>query len=189
MILRPRNIKASRFAARDTLSDVARTNEAFYADNYAGELRNLRDTALGLRGTQGDAYAASQEGIATASRLYDVAAGGLGRADARMGRAPMADVAANRGKRLSLARIISQVDAGNRGTERAVGIQRDAAEQGTQLYNALSNNSSRILADIAMQETDRDAQERGAKAAKRAGTLGAIGTGLGIAATVASFFV
>lgn len=177
------------FAGRTTLGNVTRENEQFYAGNYAGELRNLRNTALGFGGTQGDAYGAAQEGISTAGRLYDVAAGGLDRANARFGRMPRADVAANQGKRLSLARIISQVDAGNRGTERAVEFQRDAQEQGTNLYNALSNNSSRILSDIAAQETDRDAQRRGAKAAKKAGTLGAIGTGLGIAATVASFFV
>lgn len=178
----------ARFAARDTLSSAARANEEFYGQNYGGELRNLRDTALGLGGTAGDAYSASQQGIQTATRLYDVAAGGYGRANARMGRAPMGDVASNYNKRLSLARIISQVDAGNRGTERAVGIQRDAQEQGTNLYNALSNNSSRILADIANQETDRDAQRRGAAAAKKAGTLSAIGTGLGTAVSIAALF-
>lgn len=182
MILQQRSIK-ERFAGRDTLSDVARQNEEFYNDNYAGEVTNLRNTALGLGGTQGDAYAATREGITGAGRLYDVAAGGIGRARARMGLAPRADVASSQGRRLSLARIISQVDAGNRGTERAVGIQRDAQAQGTGLYNALSNNSSRILGDIAGSETDRDAQRRGFEAQRRAGIVGLAGTAIGIAAS------
>lgn len=177
-----RNIQ-EKFAARDTLSNVARANEEFYQGGYAGELTNLRNTALGLGGTQGDAYAATKEGIGTATRLYDITAGGIDRARSRMGWQPRADVAANQGKRLSLARIISQVDSGNRGAERAVGFQRDAMSQGTGLYNALSNNSSKILGDIASAETDRDAQRRGANAAKKAGTLGLIGTAVGIAAS------
>lgn len=182
MIVTRHNIK-ERFAGRDTLSGVAQANEQFYNQNYAGELTNLRNTGLGLGGTQGDAYAATQEGIATSSRLFDVAASGVGRANARMGRAPTGDVAASQGKRLSLARIVSQVDAGNRGAERAVGIQRDAQEQGVQLHSAMSNNSSRILSEIAAQETDRDAQRRGFSAQKKAGTLGMIGTAVGIAAS------
>lgn len=174
---------ADKFAARDTLGRVARANEQFYNANYGGELTNLRNVALGLGGTQGDAYGAAQEGIGTASRLYDVAAGGLQRARARMGLAPRADVAANQGRRLSLARVISQVDSGNRGIERAVAIQRDAQEQGTQLYNAMSNNSQQILGGIASQETDREAQRRGAAANKKAGLIGLAGTAIGIAAS------
>lgn len=172
-----------RFAGRDTLRDVVRANERFYSNNYAGELTNVRNIALGLGGTQGDAYGATREGIATATRLYDVAASGVDRARMRMGMAPRADVAANQGKRLSLSRIISQVDAGNRGAERAVGIQRAAQDQGANMYNALSNNATKILGDIAASETDRDAQRRGAAAAKKAGLLGLAGTAVGIAAS------
>lgn len=181
MILPFRDLK-DRFAARNTLGDVARADDLFYQQNYARELRNLRDTALGLGGTTGDAYAGAQEGIKGAGRLYDVAAGGIDRARSRMGIAPQADVAANQGRRLSLARIISQVDAGNRGSERAIDAQRTAQEVGTQMYANLTSSSNNILADVASAETDRDSQRRGANANKKAGLLAGIGTAVGIAA-------
>lgn len=156
---------------------------ALYRNAFAPQAERLRRIGLGF--DEGNQYAAAQRSIEGAGRILSGANESLARDRIRMGRSVDASTSASQTRRLGLARVIAQVDAGNRAAQSARSTQRTAMEGGIQQYGDLAADSNASLSAIAKAEADREAQYRAAKAQKKSNNLAAIGT----AAALALMFV
>jgi len=146
-------------------------------------LLDLRSIGLGMG--EGNQYDAAGRGLETATRRADSTAGMFERDRMRAGIGVDTATAESRTKRLGLRRILSQVDAANRGAQGARDLTKQAQLVGSQLYGNAITNANASLAQIAGAETDRDAQYRGAKAADKAGDMQTLAT----VATIAAMFI
>lgn len=160
-------------AGSDALSAGVKEDRQFYQDNFLQPSIDLR--AIGLGMGIGNQYNASRDAIASSGRAFNTAEGAYGRDVARSGVAGDATQQASRQRRMSLGRIISEVDAGNRASRGAKQTQRDAQTFGTQMYGDLVTDSNSSLRAIAQAEQDREAQYSGAKSGANAGAAGLVG--------------
>lgn len=161
------------FAGRDALAGYAKEDQQTYNQTFMPELMHLREIGLGMG--EGNVYDAAKRGVEGAGRTFDSTMGSYARDRERAGMRVDAATGASQNRRLSLSRIISQVDAGNRASRGAKDAQRAAQDFGMQTYGDSVVGANQTLASIANSEADRDAQYRKAKADDKAGDLAAIG--------------
>jgi hypothetical protein len=176
-------VHSNIFAGRDALAAYQQQDAEFYNRELVNPLLDLRSIGLGMG--QGNQFDAAASGIATATRQADSAAGMFERDRMRTGLAVDPATSESRNRRLGLRRIISQVDAANRGAQGARDMTKQAQLVGTQLYGNAITNANASLSQIAGAETDRDAQYRQAQAADKAGDMQTLAT----IATIAAMFI
>lgn len=171
----------SLFAGRDALAGYTKEDQQTYNELFAPQMMSLREIGLGMGA--GNVFDAANRGVETAGRTFDATLGSFARDRERAGLATDGASAASQGRRLSLQRVIQQVDAGNRGSRNAKAAQRTAQAWGMQTFGDASASANQTLAQIAQSEADRDAQYRQARAQNRAGLTQMAGAGLGLAAS------
>lgn len=177
------SVHSNIFAGRDTLAGYQQQDAEFYNREFANPLLDLRSIGLGMG--QGNQFDAAARGLEMATRQADSAAAMADRDTMRAGLAVDPATSASRGRRLGLRRILSQVDAANRGAQGARDLTKQAQLVGTQMYGDAITNANASLSQIAGAETDRDAQYRQAQADKKAQGMQTLAT----VATIAAMFI
>lgn len=157
-------------------------SEKYYGSVFSPNVSALRNIALGVSGTAGNGYTQSQSAISDAGTAFDAGASGMERGYRATGLSPDSDTAASQKRRLGLARVLSQVDAGNRAVDTARENRESAQEWGSEFFVDRTTGGQKVLADVAKREQDRISQYRQAKANKKAGIMSTIGTVAAIAA-------
>lgn len=168
----PKSFAKDRNAAQNAQSGLIAERTAEYQRSFAPAANSLRDMALSTY-DQAD----TDKAMASAGRTYDASAGALERQQRGLGVAPVA----GQEKRLSLRRILSQVDSGNRAIDGADERRSLAQMYSTDQYGDLMSNAGSIYGDIASQELNRKGQYRQAQAGRDSSVMGAVGTVAGIA--------
>lgn len=162
---RRRRTEGTRLLAR-----AGQDLERQYAQRFYGHERAIREAGVGADAGQMVQNARD----ATTRAAFDVdrafAAGDRERAAIGLGGPTASDV-----RRQGLARVIAQVDAGNRTSQGSVARQRAAQEYGLQQWGASASDAVSALSQIAQSETDRMNQYRQARAKYKGGILGTIG--------------
>lgn len=166
------------FAGRDTLSSYTREDLQTYNELFNPELLALREIGLGMGA--GNAREAATRGIDTAGRVFDSTMGSFARDQERAGLAVDPATAASQARRLSLSRIIQQVDAANRGSRNAVAARRTAQAFGMDTFGDATSTANQTLSYIAQREADRDAQYRDARARSRSAEIGTAASLVGV---------
>lgn len=159
----------SMFAGRDTLAGYTKEDQQFYNENFVRPMLDLREIGLGMGA--GNVDAAATRGMSTAGRTFDSTRGSFRRDQERLGLATDSATAASQNRRLSLQRVIQQVDAGNRASRGAKDAQRTAQNFGMQAYGDSIAGANQTLSQIAQNEADREAQYQGAKAGAKAADM------------------
>lgn len=117
---------------------------------------------------------------------FDVGEGSYQRDMMRLGMNPeRADESESRSRRTSLARAIASVDASNRSLDGLDDIRNMKDQYAFDQYAATAGAQAQALSRMADLEAQRQAAYQQNKAAKNAGTLGMIGQGVGLIATLA----
>jgi hypothetical protein len=177
----------ARDAGQRALSQYIDEDAQLYRELFAPEMMELRRIGLGMGA--GNAYQAATSALGTAGRSFDSAISSFTRDRLRAGLATDDASAASQQRRLSLQRIIQQVDAANRASRGAMDARRMAQTWGLQSFGDAASAGTGILRQIAQNEADREAQYQIAKAqAKQAGlraltTMAGIGIGAWLGAS------
>lgn len=167
--------------ARDRLKLAATEDLDFYTRQFAPQTSELRRIGLGFGA--GNQYEAIQNALPEAGRKFDAGAATFER-DLERGGVRDDDAVASQRKRLSLARILSQVDSANRASGVARQNRQAAQEFGLDTYGSSASSAGSLLSAIASGDANRDLQYKDAKAGASAGKKQAIGTGLALAAAL-----
>ncbi len=175
-VLKERN----RTAGERALAAAGLETQRQYAENFLATERDIRATAYGTNA--GTVVRDIREDADDAGTQADIAAGALGRERRALG---LGEISTSTNRRLGLARVLAQVDAGNRSAEVAAGRQRAAQQWGLQQWGADTSDAVATLTQIAQSEQDRYAQYKKAKADRRANIIGTV-SGL-VGATVGAF--
>jgi hypothetical protein len=162
-----------RTAGQDALAAGVEQDRQFYRDNFLQQSLDLRAIGLGIGA--GNSRLAANNARADSSRMFDVAERAYARDVARSGTPGDATQQASRGRRLSLARVISEVDAANNASRGARAMRQQAQTFGTQFYGDLVTDSNSALTNIAAAEQDRETQYRNARDGSKGGLLGIAG--------------
>jgi hypothetical protein len=168
-----KGFEKDRNAAQNAQGALSAERTAEYNRSFAPVAASLRDVALSSYDPSDAASAAADAG-----KAYDVSAGALERQQRGMGVAKLA----GQDSRLSLRRIISQVDAGNRAIDGADDRRTTAQMFSTDQYGELTSAAGSTYGELANQELNRKAQYTGAKASQRANIMQTAGTVASIAA-------
>lgn len=162
------------FAGRDSLAGYTKEDQQFYDENFVRPMLDLREIGMGMGA--GNTYDAANRGVETAGRTFDSTRGSFTRDQQRLGLRTDAATAGSQNKRLSLSRVIQQVDAGNRASQGAKSAQKAAQAWGMQTYGDSVTGANQTLSQIAQGESDREAQYQGAKAGAKAADTQALAT-------------
>lgn len=165
-----------RSAGADALAAGVEQDRDFYRDNFLQQSLDLRSIGLG-RGA-GNERTAALGARADSNRMSDVADSAYGRDVSRSGIAGDATQQASRKRRLSLSRVISEVDSANNASRGAKSMRQQAQTFGTQFYGDLVTDSNGALRDIAASEQDRESQYRDAKNGSSSGLMGLAGVAM-----------
>jgi hypothetical protein len=161
-------------AGQRALTGLIEARSAEYDNFYAPVASSLGEMAK----APFDIDAAREAGQ-TAARTFDASAGALERQQRGLGVAQ----SAGQGDRLSLRRILAEVDASNRkldgDNERRSLAQQFSMDQ----YSDLYGNAGSIYNLLSEREINRKAQHTQARSAVNSGAMGAAGTVAGIAAS------
>lgn len=165
-----RNQRAGEVA----LAQVAANRQQTYSDVYQPTSDALRDMATG-KGP--DVRERLSEVGATAAKAFDSNTGTIGREQRALGLTGTG----NQGKRLSLRRLISEVDARNNEAgslrEQQVGAQEYSIQQQASLYDQQSS----IFSSISQSEAQRKSDEKVRAAQQQSQVMGAAGLALSVA--------
>lgn len=116
-------------------------------------------------------------------KQFDVGEGSYKRDMMRLGMNPeRADESESRSRRTSLARAVASVDASNRALDNANKLRDMKDQYAINDFATIAGAQAQSLARMADLETQRETAYQQKKAASSAGTLGAIGAGVGLLA-------
>lgn len=161
-------------AAQRQLENVAAARQQTYSDIYEPTSNALRDMAIG-KGP--DARERLAEVGADAASAFDANSGSISREQRALG----LDATGNQNKRLSLRRLISEVDARNNEAESLRSQQQTAQEYSIQQQASMYDQQSSIFGSIA----EREAKRRGDSAIKAANQQSAAMGAAGLAISLA----
>ena len=169
---RKRRDELNRTEGQRLLARAGMDAQRLYSEKFQEDAQQLRRTALGL--DAGSAVGRVRANIGLAGRDVDIASG----AGERERRAVGVTANAADTRRVGLARVLAQVDAGNRTSEANVRRQEAAQQWGAQQWGNNATDAFQTLAGIARSENDRENQYRQARAQYRSNVVGTL-TGIG----------
>lgn len=162
---------------RDELRGNIASDRTFYDQNFAQPGMTLRNIALGIG--DGNVSTASRDAVAKSDRFGQVNANALARDRQRQGLSASSAKSQSQDRRLSLSRVIANVDAGNRARDAAGERRRMAQEFGTQTYGDNIAGANNILSRLADKEGDRENQIRDYETGHNAAAQQNMGSSLG----------
>lgn len=162
----------NRNAGTNAANALVDTRIQEYDRSFADLNRGLGDLALG--GIDMNAVSAAGE---RGGAAFDAATGQLDRQQRVLGTGPVE----GQDRRMSLRRIVSEVDARNRNIEGQEERRTMAQEAQADNYADLMGGAGQIYGNISDAERNRKGQYRQAQAANRSSWMGAVGALGGIA--------